>query len=242
MKYQIKPLPLSSIELDLSSMTYRFNYGIKKFLPVYCWYIDGADKHILVDTGTDAIFAREFRGIPAEDIVPFEDALAGLGLKPDDIDFVIQTHLQWDHCANSFKCRNAKIIVQEEELRFAFAPHPILAPTYKRSLLKDLHFELVRGRCEMIPGIELIPTPGHTPGCQSVSVNTAEGRAIITGFCCVKENFEPPEEVREIMPVITPGIHLNAVEGFENALIIKGLADILIPCHDPSFLKVKTIP
>lgn len=242
MKYQIRPLPLTNIELDMSAMTYRFNYGKKKFLPCYCWYIEGAEKHILVDTATDAIFAKEFRGIPAEDIATFEDALAGLGLKPEDIDIVIQTHLQWDHCANTFKCRNARVIVQEEELRFAFAPHPILAPTYNRGLLKDLNFVVVRGRQEIFPGIELIPTPGHTPGCQSVSVNTTKGKAIITGFCCVKENFEPPEEVREIMPVITPGIHLNAVDGFANALFIKGLADILIPCHDPSFLKVKTIP
>jgi glyoxylase-like metal-dependent hydrolase (beta-lactamase superfamily II) len=242
MKYQIRPLPLANIELDMSAMTYRFNYGKKKFLPCYCWYIEGADKHILVDTATDAKFATEFRGIPAEKIASFEDALAGVGLKPGDVDIVIQTHLMWDHCANTLKCKNAKIIVQEEELRFAFSPHPILVPTYKKSLFKDLDFKMVRGWQEIFPGIELIPTPGHTPGCQSVSVKTNKGRAIITGFCCVKENFEPPEEVREIMPVIAPGIHLNAVDGFENALFIKGLADILIPCHDPSFLEVKTIP
>src|SRR5574342_8529 len=122
MKYQIRPLPLTNIELDMSAMTYRFNYGRKEFLPCYCWYIEGADKRILVDTATEAKFAKEFRGIHAEEIAPFEDALAGLGLKPGDIDIVIQTHLQWDHCANTYKCRNAKTIVQEEELRFAFSP------------------------------------------------------------------------------------------------------------------------
>ncbi len=244
--YRIIPLPLSVIELDMSVFTYRFNYGKKIRVPLTSWYIEGADKKILVDTAADAKLATQFRGFPAEEISTFEDALARVDLKPDDIDIVIQTHLQWDHCANTSKCRKAKVAVQEEELRTAFAPHPILAPTYKKNLLAGLNFMVVRGPFEIAPGIDLIPTPGHTPGSQSVSVNTAQGRAIITGFCCLKANFGPPEgapeEVTEVTPVIAPGIHLNAVEGFESVLLIKGMADIIIPCHDPSFIKVKSIP
>lgn len=240
--YRIRPLALISMENDMSNFTYRFNFGKKIQLPVYCWYIEGADKHILVDTGADAKMAMEFRGFPAKEIAPFEDALASVGLKPEDIDLVIQTHLQWDHCANTSKCKNAKVIATEDELLFALSPHPILAPTYKRDLLKDLDFLLVKGQYEVAPGIELIPAPGHTPGTQAVSINTDKGKAIITGFCCIRENFYPPEEVREVMPVIPPGIHLNAVDGFESALRIKGLADILIPIHDLSLVGVKSIP
>jgi hypothetical protein len=44
------------------------------------------------------------------------------------------------------------------------------------------------------------------------------------------------------MPIITPGTHLNAIDAFESALRIKGLADILIPMHEPSFIGVKSIP
>jgi glyoxylase-like metal-dependent hydrolase (beta-lactamase superfamily II) len=186
--------------------------------------------------------AMEFRGFPAKEIAPFEDALASVGLKPEDIDLVIQTHLHWDHCANTSKCKNAKVIATEDEFLFALSPHPILAPTYKRDLLKDLDFLLVKGQYEIAPGIELIPAPGHTPGTQAVSINTDQGKAIITGFCCIRENFHPPEEVREVMPVVPPGIHLNAVDGFESALRIKGLADILIPIHDLSLVGVKSIP
>lgn len=244
--YRIRPLPLSTIELDMAVLTYRFNYGKKIQAPIFAWYIEGADKHILVDTSADAKLATAFRGLPAEEIASFEEALGGLGLKPSDIDIVIQTHLQWDHCANTQKCKNAKVLVQEEELRSAFAPHPVLAPTYKKSLLKGLNFVVVKGHYEVAPGIELIPTPGHTPGNQSVSVNTEKGRAIITGFCCLKENFGPPEgaseELAEVTPVIAPGIHLSAVDGFESVLLVKGLADIVIPCHEPSLKKVKSIP
>ena len=244
--YRIRPLPLSIMELDMAILTYRFNYGKTIRVPNTAWYIEGADKHILVDTAADAKLTTEFRGYPAEEIATFEDALSGLGLKPSDIDIVIQTHLQWDHCANTSKCTNARAVVQEEELRFAYAPHPILAPTYKRSLFKGVNFMVVKGRYEIAPGIELIPTPGHTPGCMSVSVNTEKGKAVITGFCCLKENFSPPEgaseEIQEVTPIIAPGIHLNAMDGFESTLLVKGMADIVIPCHDPSFINVKSIP
>jgi len=240
--YRIRPLALTSVEQDMSVFTYRFHYGRTIRVPYYIWYIEGADKRILVDTGADAQMARDFRGFPAQDISSFEEALGSLGLRPEDIDIVIQTHLQWDHCANTSKCKNARVIVTEAELLFALSPHPILAPTYRKDLLKNLNFKLVRGNYEVAPGIELIPAPGHTPGTQAVAVQTEKGKAILTGFCCVRENFEPPEAVREILPVIAPGIHLNAIDAFETALRIKSMADILIPMHDPSFAGMKSIP
>jgi N-acyl homoserine lactone hydrolase len=244
--YRIRPLPLAIIEIDQSVLTYRFNYGKRIRNPITMWYIEGADKHILVDTAADAKMAAQYRGLPGEEVMSFETALASVGLKPTDIDLVLTTHLQWDHCANTQKCTNAKVVVQEEELRFAYAPHPILAPTYKKSLFTGLNFMPVRGYYEVAPGIELIPTPGHTPGCMSVAVNTEKGKAIITGFCCTMDNFEPPKdasaEVKEITPVMAPGIHLNAVHGFESVLLVKGMADIVIPNHDLAYLEVKCIP
>jgi N-acyl homoserine lactone hydrolase len=244
--YKIKSLPLAVIELDQAVLTYRFNYG-KKIKNALCfWYIEGADKQILVDTSADAKMAQQFRGIPGEEIMSFEDALASVGVKAGDIDLVLTTHLQWDHCANTQKCTKAKVVVQEEELRFAYAPHPILAPTYKKSLFKGLNFMPVKGYYEVAPGIELIPTPGHTPGCMSVAVNTEKGKAIITGFCCTMDNFYPPkdasEELKEVTPIMAPGIHLNAVDGYESLLMVKGMADIIIPNHDISLLKMKSIP
>ena len=244
--YRIHAIPLSSMELDKAVLMYRFHYGQKVQVPNVVWFIEGAEKNILVDTAADAKLAADFRGLPSKEIVPFDQCLSRVGLKPKDIDIVIQTHLQWDHCANTQKCPNAKVLVQEEELRFAYAPHPILAPTYKKSLLTGLNFVVVKGYREIFPGIELIPTPGHTPGAMSVAVNTEKGKAVITGFCCLRDNFGPPEgvsqELRELTPVVAPGIHLNAVDGFESVLLVKGLADIVLACHDPSFLEPQTIP
>ncbi len=240
--YRLRPLHLISMENDMSNFTYRLNFGVKLDLPVFCWYVEGADQHILIDTGADAEMALRFRGFPATNIASFEEALAELNLKPDDIDLVIHTHLHWDHCGNTSKCKNARLLVSEEELLFALSPHPVLAPTYRRELLAGLNFVPVKGEFEVAPGIELIPAPGHTPGTRAVSVQTEKGKAFITGFCCLRENFDPPEELREFMPVVAPGIHLNAVDAFESALRIKGLADILIPMHDLSMVGVKTIP
>lgn len=239
--YHIKPLPILKIEGEMGFQTYRMNYGTKIPLGVYSWYIEGADKNVLVDTAVAASYMQS-RGFPAEEVLSFENALAELGLKPGDIDLVIQTHLHYDHCGNTYKCKNAKVVVQEDELKFAFSPHPMAANLFLREFYKDLRFVSVSGYCEILPGIELIPAPGHTPGAQAVSVNTDQGKAIITGFCSIKENFEPPEEVREMWPVLTPGTHTNAMDAFDSALKIKGLADFLIPQHDASFIEVKRIP
>jgi len=240
--YRIRPLLLTKMEIDLGILLYRYRYGEKFMSPVCFWYIDGADKHILVDTGADAELATTYRGFPAEKVTTFEEALAGLGLKPDDIDLVIQTHLHWDHCANTAKCTKARVLVNDEELRFAFSPHPLTGLSYRKDLLKDLNFVLVSGQYQVAPGIEIIPAPGHSPGTQAVAINTTKGKAIITGFCCVMENFYPPEELKKLMPVITPGTHTDVMAAYESTLRIKGLADILIPMHDPSLADVASIP
>ena len=240
--HRIRPLPLSYVSQDMGNFTYRYNNGTRIDLPIFCWYIEGGSQRVLVDTGANAIHMRKYRNFEAQDINLFEDALLKVGLQPEDIDVVIQTHLMLDHCANTRKCSNATVVVQQAELEFALSPHPILAPTYIRELFMGLKFQLVSGYCEILPGIELIPVPGHSPGCQAVSVNTVKGRAIISGMCTLAENFEPPPGVREFMPVIPPGIHLDAVEAFNGALRIKGMADIVIPCHEPSLVNVDSIP
>ena len=240
--YRIVPLPTTKLEGDMGSLTYRMNHGTKIWVPIIMWYIEGADKQILVDSGASARFAKEFRGFEAEEIMSFDRALETVGLSPGDIDVVVQTHLHWDHCLNTHKCKNAKVLVQEDEIKYAYSPHPVMANLYHKPLFKDLKFVVIKGRHELEPGIEVIPAPGHTPGVQAVSVMTENGRAVISGFCSIKENFEPPEDMREMLPVVPTGIHTDFVASFDSALKIKGLADVLIPQHDPSLLDVRSIP
>src|SRR4030043_1784550 len=110
--YTIKPLPLTKIELDMGVFTYRMNYGRMVWAPGYAWYVTNGDQHILIDTGVEADFVKTFRRAPAAEIKSFEESLAENRLKHNEIDFIIQTHLHYDHCGNTAKCKNAKIIVQ----------------------------------------------------------------------------------------------------------------------------------
>jgi N-acyl homoserine lactone hydrolase len=165
-----------------------------------------------------------------------------VGLKPDEVPLIIQTHLHYDHCGNTAKCQRARVVVQEDELKFAHSPHPIMANLYHRPFLDSVDFMTIRGRCEIVPGIEVFPVPGHSPGAQAVVVATDQGKAVISGFCCMRENFEPPLEVRGAFPVLAPGIHTNAVDAFDNVQRLKGFADILIPQHDQYFLDVERLP
>ncbi len=240
--YRIKPLPLLKFELDMGSFYYRTLYGNKMIAPVFMWHLEGGDMNILVDTGAEAKTAKELRGFDAEEVNTFEGALAGVGLKPEDIDLVIQTHLHWDHCGNTAKCPKARVVVQAAEIAFALSPHVLMANLYHRPFFSGLNFKIVDGRYEVAPGIEVIPAPGHTPGVQAVGVNTTSGRAVISGFCCTRLNFEPPEEVRSSWPVLAAGTHTDALQAFDSVLKIKGLADIIIPQHEPSLLEVESIP
>lgn len=240
--YRIRPLVLTKMELDQGILTYRYNYGNKIMVPVISWFIEGTDQKILVDTGADAKMATTFRGFPAEEVQTFEKALSTVGLTPLDIDLVIQTHLHWDHCGNTSKCQKARVIVQEDELKFALAPHPITGLSYKKELYLNLHFIVVKGNYEVEPGIELILVPGHSPGSQAVAINTTKGKAVISGFCCIPDNFNPPDDIKAYSPIIAPGTHTDLMASYESALHIKGLANILICQHDIGLANIKVIP
>jgi glyoxylase-like metal-dependent hydrolase (beta-lactamase superfamily II) len=244
-KYKIIPLVLADLEADKSDMMYLTDRGVMIHIPVVSFYISGGDKHILVDAGAPAEIISRYHSAPARDIQSFEEALGKQGLEPEDIDIVIQTHLHFDHCGNTAKCKRAEVIVQEEELKFALAPHPICAVPYGATLLQGLKFRQLRGDVEIIDGIRLLYTPGHTPGGQSVAIETAKGTAIIAGFCSISENFNVSPEVRAVRPdlaVYAPGVHTDAIAGYESALKVKGLADILIPPHALELIGIEAIP
>lgn len=218
---------------DQGLMTYFHDYGGDlSDNPIQFFYIEGPEENIIVDTGTPAELTNKmWRG--GEDLMSFENALASVNLRPKDVDIIIATHLMFDHMGNAPKCPNARVYVQEEELRFAYSPHPILAGTYSCSYLTDLKFISFRGDMEIAPGVTALYAPGHSPGTQAVAVETKDGLAIMTGFCCNEINFTGcPEAHKEGWNNMIPiGIHIDPVKAWESQLRIKGLADIIIPQH-----------
>ncbi len=101
---------------------------------------------------------------------------------------------------------------------------------------RDRNYVVVDGDYELVPGINLLHVPGHSPGSQAVSVNTDKGKAIITGFCSIRETFDPPASLKSLVPVICPGIHLNVVQAYESIWRIKKLADVILPMHEPDWV------
>ena len=227
-EYVIHPLVVGANQTHQGVMTYLRGYGRRIWIPIYVFYLEGGDQKILVDTGLEQFM------VPPEigeeyglDILDFEAALAKVGLRPEEIDIIIHTHLHNDHCENDYKCSNAKVYVQKAEYEFFKNPHPI-DHRYYPDVLDDVDIVTVEGDQEIVDGISVMLTPGHSPGGQSVVVNTAAGKAIITGFCCNQENF--PKQG----PVVTPGVHINAIDAYESAKRVREAADILIPLHDLS--------
>lgn len=165
---------------------------------------------------------------PVEGITSFEEGLAKVGLKPSDISIVVLTHLMYDHCAKGSKLPNAKLYVQKEELTYARNPHPMFGGAYHAELFETLNFEEIQGDFELMPGIRLIHTPEHSPGCQSVAVSTSVGTVAIAGFCCIRDNFEttvgsawPSVRQPEVIP---PGIYVDFQQAYENARKVKVLS------------------
>ncbi len=88
----------------------------------------------------------------------------------------------------------------------------------------------------------MIHTPAHTEGGTSVAIDTESGKAVITGFCCIMENFNPPPSIKGMeMDVIPPGTHVNVYEAYDILIKIRDMADILLPFHEPKFASVDTI-
>lgn len=223
-------------------MTYRLNFGQKISPITYVWYIEGARERILVDAGANAHYFSTVRGVPASSIQTLESGLYKLGITCEDIDLVILTQLHHDHVSEAVRFIKAKFIVQRSELEFAKRPHPSVAAMYNREFFDNLDFEVLSGDTQICEGIWALSTPGHTPGGQSVSVKTAKGTVIIAGLCTILENYNPPSPIKDLMPVITPGIHTNVFDAYDSLVRIKEMADFIVPLHEPTFQKKSCIP
>lgn len=245
--YKIHPIVMGSKIFDKSMMTYQHGYGETYVIPIYCWYIEGGDKKILADTGEmSPIRSQDREKALGGKIYTFEQGLARWNLSPQDIDVVIHTHLHNDHCENDCKCVNAEIYVHEKELERIHSPHPLdfrYMEDYIEEVEENGQIRVITEDREILPGIRVMHTPAHTEGGLTILISTARGKAAITGFCVIEENFNPPKAIKAMeMEVIPPGTHVNVYEAYDILMKVKGEADILLPLHEPRFASSDTIP
>jgi N-acyl homoserine lactone hydrolase len=96
------------------------------------------------------------------------EQLAQLGLDPGDIDLLICTHFDTDHCGYHAAFTRAELIVQRRHYELARSGYARFAATRSQWDHPALRYRLVEGDTQLLPGLELIETGGHVPGHQSI--------------------------------------------------------------------------
>jgi len=148
--------------------------------------------NVLIDTGCGEKYTeKEVRIYRIEHDVTLPGQLARLGLTTSDIDVVINTHFHFDHCGGNSCCDGnlivptfpkAEYVVRQDEYRDASQPNERSSASYFEHnwsvLAERRQLRLVDRDEEILPGIRLLHTPGHTRGHQSVLLES-EGRSLL---------------------------------------------------------------
>ena len=264
MAFTITPLVMAyGPQREKSRFTFLHNFGEKIDIPYVSWLLQNSDTgaNVLVDVGCSASeytthikpsggkdllhYGESFDDVV--DIRPIDELLADHGLATNNIDFIILTHLDWDHCMNLPLFPNTKVIVQQKEWE-ALPPHPLIAtgfaPDYRYEEMEQQGLELIDGDQQLLPGLDVLFTPGHTPGGQSVAVETLSGRYVIAGMCTIWENYFPDQEIlnNAKYEVIPPGGHTNLFDAYDSTIRIRDEAGTkLLPNHDFANFDMKPI-
>jgi N-acyl homoserine lactone hydrolase len=126
-------------------------------------------------------------------------ALAEWDMSPADISLVINTHLHFDHCGQNAVFRHAAFAVQRAELERARLESPDLAAWFD---FAGARFELLDGDTDLLPGLSVIATPGHTPGHQCVVVTTGadEVDVLIGDAAYTPRQYTSPPAQQDLPP------------------------------------------
>lgn len=199
-------------------------YGQKYRCALKPLLVTGGDERLLIDTGIGELPEKYRRFYPTEREMTLEKSLKGEGLIPEDISIVINTHLHMDHCGNNVLFKNAEFYVQQDEVEYANNPHRFQKGGYMNELFGAVTYVCLGGDKEIIPGVRVIKTPGHTPGHQSVIVEQSEKTYIYCGdISPLRENLQD----RNIV-----GILHNPVQALESLDKLRELQGIHIFSHD----------
>lgn len=173
-------------------------------LALRCLLIEASDALVLVDTGIGSKESDKFRdifGVSNEgETGPtrLEDGIRAAGFAPDDVDIVLSTHLHFDHAGGNTVLGpddapvpafpKARYVVQRGEFEFAHRDNERVRAAYPRANFDPVAeaglWDFVEGRGEIVSGVTVLPTPGHTPHHQSVLVeNGGETACFLADVC-----------------------------------------------------------
>lgn len=173
--------------------------------------------------------------------------LAKLGLKPEDIKYVICSHLHFDHSGGLEFFPHATVFIQEKEIGYAYNPPSYMKAAYVRDDfdLKGNAWYTLRGWADN--GFDLFGdgairmwyTPGHTPGHMSVEVVLPNsGSIVLPQDCCyTSENLNDGA---------LPGLMDHAQEAIKSVEFLQlkqATGSLVVPSHDPeTWKKFKKFP
>lgn len=219
--------------------------------PVHCWLVRGNGVNILVDSGmadiatiTARLRVEGWGGGHAALV----KALADERLAPDDINYVILTHMHFDHAENLDLFPNACVVVQRAELMAAVDPVPSQRIFYWKSTIDNIlgrkrpaQLRLVEGDIQLFPGLQLLFVPSHTEGMQVVVVSTSKGRAALVSDLGDHYRYWFPADPRATASpqrslsdaYVTGNIRSESERVWQAAMRrVADNSDIVIPAHD----------
>lgn len=245
---RVIPLEIGRLDTDMRIITGED--GTRTF-PIPAWLIEHPDGLALFDTGmhpdlqigTDRIgertaefFDPDFQ--PGEELTARLDAV---GVRPSDVDLIVFSHLHFDHAGGTAEIPDARIVIQRDEWEAGHAAKYLDAGVYNSDDYDHGHdVELVDGAHDVFGDgtVTCVPTPGHTPGHQSLRVELESGPVVFTGDCIYLE------ELLDDMAVPTFGSDRSKARQLESMVELRRLRDVdgcsLVFGHDLD--QFRTIP
>jgi N-acyl homoserine lactone hydrolase len=166
---------------------------------------------------------------PAENEKNVLDHLADLGLGPDDIEILICTHFDVDHAGYHDAFARAELVVQREHYTLARSGHPRFATARAHWDHPALRYRLIDGDTEILPGLTLLETSGHTTGHQSVLVRLPHTGPVLLAIdaAMMQRLFTPerqawPNDENEAQLLASTQKLLDLVEREQVPLVIFG--------------------
>jgi glyoxylase-like metal-dependent hydrolase (beta-lactamase superfamily II) len=204
-------------------------------LPFVFCVAQRGEETVVLDAGfVNPAYADEWGVI---DYAELRGLLAEVGVKPEDVSLVTLSHLHWDHAGGTSVFPNAKFVIQRRELEYA-AGGMALNKHARVGFYADDVLDLVRlaweGRVllpdgdqeDLIPGLDVYLTPGHTIATMTVCLDTTKGRV-----CYASDSVYTYRNIEEDIAL---GLGLDLGQSVSSFAKIRGLVGdgILIPGHE----------
>jgi glyoxylase-like metal-dependent hydrolase (beta-lactamase superfamily II) len=145
--------------------------------PSFAHAVEHASGIFLFDNGV-GIGNAEIESTFAPRVRPVEDALAAVGISLADVTGAANCHLHFDHSGQNAALKGVPIFVQRAEWELVHMPDYTVPEWID---VPGLAYELLDGEIEVAPGLRLVPTPGHTPGHQSLVIDDPGGPIVLAG-------------------------------------------------------------